>query len=274
MKSGSANGSRAGRIAVSLTAGMVFLIFWSLAGQAGAAPPRPASRALAAPSAQPTPSGRPTSAPAAVPAATVGQGSVAAAAQPPSTANQHYDLKLRQLEAQVSGLKDRIFRTKTRLLLLKERILDDVIAEAKLNVLHINNMGSSFKPIQVYYRLDGEDLKLLDDRTGLLDSSKPVEIYDGNVAPGNHSLSVKMIYRGNSALFSYMKNYIFKLKAHYTFYATKGKITTVRSIGYLKGNITYDLTDRPSIKFTVAQRAYTKAIEANAQSGSAKKGDR
>jgi hypothetical protein len=177
---------------------------------------------------------------------------------PPPTADEQYDLKVRELEEKVVNLKEKIFRTKTRLLLLKERILNDVIAEAKLVVVHQNEMGASFKPEQVYYRLDGEDLKLLDNATGLLSGRDPVEIFSGNVAPGNHNLTVEMVYRGDSAVFSYLKDYLFRLRANYTFYATKGKVTTLQSVGYLKGDITYDLTTRPSIKFKVSQKSYTK----------------
>lgn len=194
-----------------------------------------------------------TEAPAAAPAA-----APAPAAKAPEPGTRAYDHKLRALEERVVNLKEKIFRTKTRLLLLKERILNDVIAEARLVVNHLDDMGGSFKPVQVYYRLDGEDLKLLDNATGALDTDEPVAIFAGNVAPGNHNLQVEMIYRGDSAVFTYMNNYVFKLRANYTFYATKGKVTTVTSKGYLKGDVTYDLTDRPSITFGVGQRSYTK----------------
>ena len=196
----------------------------------------------------------PAAAPAAAPPAPA---DVPPAAAPPSS-DQQYGFKVRELEERVVNLKEKIFRTKTRLLLLKERILNDVIAEAKLVVFHVNDMGGSFKPVQVYYRLDGEDLKLLDNATGLLDTDRGIEIFAGNVAPGNHNLTVEMVYRGDSLLFSYLRDYIFKLRANYTFYATKGKITTVSASGFLKGDITYDLTDRPSIKFKVKQKSYTK----------------
>lgn len=176
----------------------------------------------------------------------------------PEPGTQAYKHKLRALEERVVNLKEKIFRTKTRLLLLKERILNDVIAEARLVVHHLDDMGGSFKPVQVYYRLDGEDLKLLDNATGALNTEDPVEIFAGNVAPGNHNLQVEMVYRGDSTVFTYMNDYVFKLRANYTFYATKGKITTVTSKGYLKGDMTYDLTDRPSITFKVGQRSYTK----------------
>ena len=179
-------------------------------------------------------------------------------AVPAPTTEERYDLKLRELEEKVVSLKEKIFRSKTRLMLLKERILNDVIAEAKLVVEHQNDMGSSFKAVEVHYRLDGETLKLLDNATGTLDSEEPLEIFSGNVAPGNHSLSVEMVYQGDSIFFTYLKDYVFKLRASYTFFATKGKITQVTSTGFLKGDITYNITDRPSIKFKVDQKSYTK----------------
>ncbi len=190
--------------------------------------------------------------------ATEGMPKAAPAAAPAPTTEERYDLKLRELEEKVVSLKEKIFRSKTRLMLLKERILNDVIAEAKLVVEHQNDMGSSFKPIEVHYRLDGETLKLLDNATGTLDTEDPIEIFSGNVAPGNHSLSVEMVYQGDSIFFTYLKDYVFKLRASYTFFATKGKITQVTSTGFLKGDITYNITDRPSIKFKVDQKSYTK----------------
>jgi hypothetical protein len=171
---------------------------------------------------------------------------------------ESYDLKLRELEERVVGLKERIFRTKTRLLLLKERILNDVIAEAKAVLLHVNDMGGSFEPMQVIYHLDGEKIFFQDNINGTLSSSEPIEIYAGNVMPGNHVMSVEMLYRGNSSVFVYLKDYIIRLRANYTFYATKGKITQVRSVGYLKGDATYDITERPSIKFAVQQVSYIR----------------
>ena len=205
---------------------------------------------------EPAPAAAPPAAEAAPPAAKM-----------PEPGTRAYDHKLRALEERVVNLKEKIFRTKTRLLLLKERILNDVIAEARLVVNHLDDMGGSFKPVQVYYRLDGEDLKLLDNATGALNTDEPVEIFSGNVAPGNHNLQVEMVYRGDSSVFTYMNDYVFKLRANYTFYATKGKVTTVTSKGYLKGDITYDITDRPSITFSVGQRSYTKETLATSEDG-------
>ncbi len=170
-----------------------------------------------------------------------------------------YDYKLRELEEKVIGLKEKVFRSKTRLLLLKERILNDVIAEAKVVIFHENDMGSSLKPVQVLYHLDGEKVYFQDDSSDILEEQESIEIFNQNLVPGNHVLAVEMIYRGDSAVFAYLKDYLFKLRANYTFYATKGKITTVRAIGYQRGDITYDLRERPSITFDVKQVSYTKS---------------
>ena len=187
----------------------------------------------------------------------------------PAGADEVHDFKLRELEEKVVNLKEKVFRSKTRLLLLKERLLNDVIAEAKVVIFHENDMGSSFKPVSVLYHLDGEKIYFQDDSTKMLEDTATFEIFNQNLVPGNHVLSVEMVYRGDSALFAYLKDYLFKLRASYTFYATKGKITTVRAIGYQKGDITYDLRERPSITFDVKQVSYTAEQAVGAPTGPA-----
>jgi hypothetical protein len=223
---------------------------------------------LAAPSAfsQTTPEpAKPAAAPAAAPATPAAS---PAAAAPKSTApknkavksaaSSQYDNKLRELEEKVVGLKERIYKTKTRLLLLKERILNDVIAEAKAIVVHSDEMGPSFKLQRVIYHLDGDKVYYQDENSGKLEGKDRFEVYSANVLPGNHILSVEMTYRGDSSVFTYMKDYVFRLRANFTFYATKGKITRVESVGYKKGDITWELTKRPSITFRVRQTSYSK----------------
>jgi hypothetical protein len=215
------------------------LVALAWCGMAHAAEPEPA----------PSPRGGPTG--------TLGPTIGTTPTAPPAAADDVHDYKLRELEEKVVTLKEKVFRSKTRLLLLKERLLNDVIAEAKVVIFHENDMGSSFKPVQVLYHLDGEKIYFQDDTTKLLEEQQNIEIFAQNMVPGNHVLSVEMVYRGDSSIFAYLKDYLFKLRASYTFYATKGKITTVRAIGYQKGDITYDLRERPSITFDVKQVSYT-----------------
>lgn len=177
---------------------------------------------------------------------------------PPSTpGDAAHDYKLRELEEKVVDLKEKVFRSKTRLMLLKERLLNDVIAEARVVIVHENEMGPSFVPVRVLYHLDGERIYFQDDSTKTLADKDNIQLFDQNLSPGNHVLTVEMVYRGDSKVFAYLEDYDFKLRASYTFFATKGKVTTVRAIGYQKGDITWDLRERPSITFDLKQVSYT-----------------
>lgn len=175
-----------------------------------------------------------------------------------SQGEDDYDSRLRDLEEKVVGLKEKVYKTKSRLVLLREQILHNVIAEAKAVVVHRNEMSGDFTLEQVLYYLDGKKIYFQDNRGGVLDSRKDFEIFNGNVLPGNHMISVELVYRGAGGLFSYVDGYLFKIKSNYTFYATKGRITKVAVVGYEKGDITTDLQDKPYVKYEVQQFQYSK----------------
>lgn len=215
----------------------------------------PAAEEAPAPAPAPAPAAEGAAAPA--PAAPATPAPAPAAETAPATAPQagdaQYDAKLRNLEEKVVTIKERIFTTKTKLLLLKEQILDNVIAESRAVLIHRNEMGSFFSLKEVVYFLDGKRIYYQDNANGLLDSRKEFEIYNGSVIPGNHALTVEMTYVGNSELFSYLKGYKFKLKSAYTFYAAKGRVTEVAVVGYERGGMGTDLEDKPYIKYDVKQ---------------------
>ncbi len=213
-----------------------------------------------------------TPSPAATPAATPAKPAAKPAAKKsavvPKTGDAQYEARLREIEERVVGIKERIFQTKTRLLLLKEQILDNVIAESRSVLVHKNDMGSFFELQSVLYYLDGKKIYYQDNSNGLLQKRREFEIYNGSIIPGNHALTVELVYRGNSNLFSYLKGYVFKLKSSYTFYAAKGRVTEVSVVGYERGGIGTDLEDKPYIKYEVKQvqnRAKGKGSEAAAK---------
>lgn len=174
--------------------------------------------------------------------------------------DMRYDHELREIEERVVGLKEAVFKAKTRLMLLQEEILQNVIAEARAVIVHHNDMGSTFTLERVIYYLDTNRIYVQDNRDGRLDDSDKFEIFNGNLVPGNHLLTVEMEYRGNGTLFSYLDGYKFSLKANYTFFAAKGRVVQLTVVGYQKGDLTTDLKDRPSIKFQMQQFQYTKAF--------------
>ena len=219
------------------------------------APPPVAGEAAPAPvAAKPAAAAPPATTPASAAVDKAADAAPEAIAQPlPAAGDAQYEARLRQIEERVVGIKERIFQTKTRLLLLKEQILDNVIAESRAVLIHKNEMGSFFELQSVLYYLDGKKIYYQDNSNALLNTRKEFEIYNGSVIPGNHALTVELVYRGNSDLFSYLEGYVFKLKSSYTFYAARGRVTEVSVVGFERGGVGTDLEDKPYIRYEVKQ---------------------
>jgi len=181
---------------------------------------------------------------------TLDQGGDASGAAEPTAGS--YQVQLKGLEQRVNELKERIFRSKARLNLLKETVLHGVIAGSRAVITHKNDMGSSFRLIKLVYAVDGAQIYAKADDSGSLDEKREFEIFNGSIVPGNHTISVQMIFRGHGyGIFSYLKGYKFTVRSSHTFTAGEGRQTGITVKAYEKGNITTELKDRPAVKFDV-----------------------
>lgn len=160
-------------------------------------------------------------------------------------------IRLRRLEQRVQALKEQAWRVKARVGMLKEAVLGGGIG-ARAVVTHKNKMGGSFRLVKLIYALDGSQVFVRADDTGQLDDATTINILSGPIAPGNHTLSVLMHYRGEGyGLFSYLRGYKFTVRKSHTFTATEGKQTQITVVGYEKGGFTTPLEQRPAIDFHV-----------------------
>jgi hypothetical protein len=204
-----------------------------------------ASARAEAPPAQPAAAPAPTGAPPA-PAETTAAPGAASADQ------GAYTVRLRGLEKNVNELKEQIFRTKARLNLLKETVLGGVIGASRAIIHHKNEMGSSFRLVKAAYALDGVQIYAKADDSGALAEMGDFDVYNGAIQPGSHTLSVALTYQGNGfGVFSYLKGYKFNVKSSHTFVAGDSKTTNITVVGYEKGNITTQLSDKPAVDFRV-----------------------
>ncbi len=176
----------------------------------------------------------------------------------PSGQDKKYDVRLREMEEKIVSMKEKIFATKTRLVLLKERILSNVVSEAWAIIVHKNSMGGAFSLDQVLYYMDGKKKFFMRNKDGILDKQRTIEIFSGSVVPGNHTITVEMVYKGTGKMFTYLQGYKFKITSKYTFYASQGRIVKIQAVGYEKGDFTYSLEDRPAVKFKVSQYKFDK----------------
>ena len=171
-----------------------------------------------------------------------------------SASSGAFDTKVRTLEEQVTDLKERVFRTKARLLLLQETVLGgDLSIGARAVLLHRNEMGGSFILESVAYALDGAPIFTKSDLSGDLGKRQEFEIFNGRIVPGQHQVAVKLAYRGHGfGVFSYLEGYKFRIQSSYTFTAEPGRVTELKVVGFERGGITSDLKDKPAVRYDIA----------------------
>ncbi len=187
--------------------------------------------------------------PAAVPEGVDGETATSATKDTGMSAGT-YSVRLRDLEQRINELKEQIFRSKARLSLLAETVLQGVVAGSQATLIHENRMGSSYLLVKVVYALDGAPIFNKADEEGELDDREKFDIYNGSIVPGEHTLTVNLEYRGHGyGIFSYLKGYRFKVRSNYTFTAPEGKAIVVRVVGFEKGGPTAPLEERPAIRY-------------------------
>jgi len=216
-----------------------------------AQPAKPAAQPAATPAAQPAakPAAKPTADPFSAPA-----GGSAAAAPPAAVANTRqselYGDRLDNLQSEVDTLKDKIFRSKARLTLLKETVLRGVLAGSRVTVTHQNLMGSGFRLTRVVFIMDGAQIFARTDETGSLDGEDEFVVYDGNIPPGPHNVTVELTYQGNGyGVFSYLNGYTFESPSSHSFTAPENAAIKLVSQGFERGNMTTEMKDRPAVNW-------------------------
>nr|WP_225937358.1 dihydrolipoamide acetyltransferase [Myxococcus sp. RHSTA-1-4] len=195
----------------------------------------------------------PVSTPAAAPRAPDAAQAPVAPAAGARTAEEAFDTRVKTLEEQVVDLKEKIYRSKARLLLLQETVLGgDVSTGSRAVIVHKNEMGGSFMLESVTYALDGAPIFTQVDTEGDLGKRLEFEVFNGRIVPGQHQIAVRLVYRGNGyGVFSYLEGYKFKVQSSYTFNAEPGKLSTVRVVGFEQGGLTTDLKDRPAVRYDI-----------------------
>lgn len=239
------------RTATLATTSALALVF-AVAAAAQGVGSAPAASPLSA-SSGPPPAAAPASSPAAATAAPGAPAAPAPAAAPvpSSMSDQEYDVRMRELEDMVSELKEQIFRSKAKLQLLAEQVAGGVGTGAKIVIAHKNELGDNFLLTQVGYFLDGQPLWQESDESGVnLTQKREVPVWDGNIVEGSHTLTVNLVYKGNgTGVFRYLSAYSWKLKDSVTFSAEAGKVVTITTVGFEKGNFLTPIEERPAIRF-------------------------
>ena len=160
--------------------------------------------------------------------------------------------ELKTVESDVNDLKEKVFRSKARLLLLEEKVIRGVVSGAKGVVRHLNSLGSAYALESITYYFDGNPIYQATDAgtQGALSKEKEIEIFEANIPPGNHTLSVSGVIRGRgTGLFAYLADYSFQFSSSYSFVAADGKTTRLDSVLFKKGGPLADYVEGPAVEF-------------------------
>jgi len=183
--------------------------------------------------------------------ATADAASTAPSDAPAVTADpQSFDLELRTMEEDVNALKEQVFRSKAILQLLKEIVAQGSSTGSRATIWHVNKLGAAYRIESVSYYLDGQGRFSQTDTNGDLNSTKELEVWDGAIPPGSHTLSATIKVRGDGmGLFSYVENYTFTVQASDNFEAEEGKSCQVRTLVGQRKGIARSFTERVNVTF-------------------------
>jgi hypothetical protein len=172
-----------------------------------------------------------------------------APAEAPDQATTDFSRELRTVEEDVSNLKERVFRSKATLKLLKELIVDSAISGSRLAIWHVNKLGGGYSMESAQYFLDGKTVFTKVDPEGSLDTLRELKVAEQTVPPGTHTLQVNLVLRGKGyKVFSYLRSYQFKVTSSYSFKVEEGRISVIRVIADSRGGLR-NFVERPTIRY-------------------------
>lgn len=172
---------------------------------------------------------------------------------------EQYVVRLRNLEQRINELKEEIFRSKARLSLLAESVLQNAVGGSRAQIVHQNEMGGSYRLATVVYSLDGAPIFNREDETGALADRREFQVYNGQVGSGDHSLGVNLTYVG--AGLPYMRGYRFSVRSTQSFSVPEGKAIQIRVVGFEKGGPLESPESRPAVRFVQRVISLREAAE-------------
>lgn len=164
--------------------------------------------------------------------------------------SKKFNMDLLTIEQNVNSLKERVFRSKATLQLLKEIVVQGSTSGARAVIWHVNELGAAYTIQSMSYFLDGESVYSKAATDGSLGKTKQYKLHDGAIPAGNHTLSLTMILRGNGfGVFNYVDRYTFNVQSSFGFTAEDGKTCDVYVYLKERKGIGRSFIERPSVEY-------------------------
>jgi hypothetical protein len=175
----------------------------------------------------------------------------------PPAAAQKSGYKIPDIVEKIKALQGKIKQSQQRMDEVVGIVLNTSDTKGAKAILSMQNkMSGSFVLIQTVVTLDGAPIFKKSDDDGLLQGGEgeEMEVFNGAILPGEHTLSVLFVYRGAGyGIFSYLKGYRFKVRSSHKFEVKEGKGTKITVVGYEKGDEETKMENRPAVKYIVSK---------------------
>ncbi len=159
--------------------------------------------------------------------------------------------EMKQFEERLEAVRDRVLKSKASLKQLLDQLRMGSVSLISFSILHTHEVGATFQLETMSYTLDGYEIyTAISSADNDLEKLEASPVYDGSLLPGEHLLTVDMVYRGKGyGLFSYLSQYLFKVKARYVFTVQEGDVVTLKVTSYDQGAFLTSLRDRLQVRF-------------------------
>lgn len=170
--------------------------------------------------------------------------------EPAAEALDKGQYKIPDIVKKIKALQKKIKQSQQRMDDVVSIVLNTSETKGARAILALENkMSGSFVLIQAVVNLDGAPIFKKTDDDGLLEGGE-MEVFNGAILPGEHTLSVLLVYRGAGyGIFSYLKGYRFKVRSSHKFKVKEGKGVKLTVVGYEKGDEETKMENRPAVKY-------------------------
>jgi len=161
------------------------------------------------------------------------------------------DFSIEKIIKALKALKGKIAQSEKRMNDIVSVVLSSAETKgSRINLIHRSDMSPDFKLVEATFSLDGAPIYKKSDDDGIM-FDKEIGIYDGAILPGDHKLSVTLVFRGHGyGILSYLSKYKFKVRSSHSFSVKQGKGIQLTVIGFEKGDVNTKLEDRPAVKYS------------------------
>jgi hypothetical protein len=183
-------------------------------------------------------------------AAPLPDGGAGGAAAPELAPGSIYRRELESLDRRTAEVKASVTEHLATLKRLEAELLHRRLGGAMTRVEAASEMGSIYKMVRLEAQLDGRVLAERTDERGLLRAGDRLTLFEGPLAPRAHTLSVRLVYRGDSALFPYLVGYRFTVAGSHDFVPDDRQPTELQVIAREQGDpLTTPMEGRPALEF-------------------------